>query len=162
MKSRRGPSSSSDISVVKRSRSRLRSISSGRPGSWIGTSPRSSDSTFSGTISRTTTRCPSSAKQAAVTRPTQPAPTTPIGCFSLMLASQELSRGSLGPRELAEALRDLQHVGVRNRLDVGIGEPEGALVSLPSDHPQAVPVVVELVVAIPDRLLVGRVVEDRR
>ena len=61
----------------------FRSISSGSSGSWIGTSPRRSDSTFSGTISRTTTRCPSSAKQAAVTNPTQPAPTTPIGSLSL-------------------------------------------------------------------------------
>ena len=40
------------MSVVKVSRSALRATSSGRPGSCIGTSPRDSDSTFSGTMSR--------------------------------------------------------------------------------------------------------------
>ena len=36
------------MSVVKWSRSAFFATSSGRPGSWIGTSPRESDSTFSG------------------------------------------------------------------------------------------------------------------
>ena len=49
-----------------------------------GSAPRrgASDSTFSGTMSRAQTSCPSSAKQAAVTRPTQPTPMTPIGSLS--------------------------------------------------------------------------------
>ena len=67
------------MSVVKWRRSAFFATSSASPGSWIGTSPRSSDSIFSGTMSRAQTSCPSSAKQAAVTRPTQPTPITPIG-----------------------------------------------------------------------------------
>ena len=70
------------MSVVKWRRSAFFVTSSGRPGSWIGTSPRESDSTFSGTMSRAQTSWPSSAKQAAVTRPTQPTPMTPIGSLS--------------------------------------------------------------------------------
>ena len=60
------------MSVVKWSRSAFFVTSSGSPGSWIGTSPRESDSTFSGTMSRAHTSWPSSAKQAAVTRPDPP------------------------------------------------------------------------------------------
>ena len=41
-----------------------------------------SASTFSATMSRAKTGWPSSAKQAAVTRPTQPTPITPIGSSS--------------------------------------------------------------------------------
>ena len=40
----------SPMSVVKWSRSAFFATSSGRPGSWIGTSPRASDSTFSWTM----------------------------------------------------------------------------------------------------------------
>ncbi len=54
----------------------------------MGTSPRASDSTFSGTMSRAHTSWPSSAKQAAVTRPTQPTPMTPIGSLSGMKAER--------------------------------------------------------------------------
>jgi hypothetical protein len=67
------------MSVVKVIRSAFRWISSVRPGSWIVSSPRESDSTFSGRMSRAITGWPSSAKQAAVTRPTQPTPITPTG-----------------------------------------------------------------------------------
>ena len=58
------------MSVLKWSRSAFFFTSSGSPGSWIGISPRVSDSTFSGTMSRAQTSWPSSAKPAAVTRPT--------------------------------------------------------------------------------------------
>src|ERR671914_2081690 len=78
------------MSLVKCSRSAFFATSSGRPGSWIGTSPRESDSTFSGTMSRAQTSWPSSAKQAAVTRPTQPTPMTPIGSFSALMRSRRL------------------------------------------------------------------------
>ena len=74
------------MSVVKCSRSAFFVMSSLRPGSWIGSSPRESDSTFSGTMSRAQTSCPSSAKHAAVTAPTQPTPITPIGSLSVMRA----------------------------------------------------------------------------
>src|SRR3954466_11182999 len=104
----------------------------------MGTSPRRRESTFSGRISRTTTRWPSSAKQVAVTRPTQPAPTTPIGSFSLTLGSLRCPVGSLPPRELPEALSDVQHVLVRNGLDEGVRDPEGPTVGLPGNHPQAI------------------------
>ena len=80
-KSRRAASSTSRMSVVKVSRSALRASSSSSPGSWIVVSPRASASTFSATMSRAKTGWPSSAKQAAVTRPTQPTPITPIGSF---------------------------------------------------------------------------------
>ena len=40
----------------------------------------------SGRTSRTTTSWPSSAKEAAVTRPTQPAPTTPSGSLAIYCA----------------------------------------------------------------------------
>ena len=62
------------MSVVKVIRSALRWIISVSPGSWIVTSPRESASTFSGRMSRAITLCPSSAKQAAVTRPDPPDP----------------------------------------------------------------------------------------
>ena len=76
------------MSVVKCRRSAFFVTSSDRPGSWIGTSPRASDSTFSCTMSRAQTSWPSSAKQAAVTRPTQPTPMTPIGSLSRHRAEQ--------------------------------------------------------------------------
>ena len=48
----------------------------------------------SGTTSRTTTSWPSSAKHAAVTRPTQPAPKTPIALGSLARRSLHLAEHS--------------------------------------------------------------------
>jgi hypothetical protein len=82
MKIRRESASSSPRSVVNVRRSEFFAINSASPGSWIGTSPASRASIFSGAMSRATTGCPRSAKQAAVTKPTQPTPTTPIGVFS--------------------------------------------------------------------------------
>jgi hypothetical protein len=64
------PSTASAASSVKHSRSRFFSSSSSRPGSKIGTSPAFRRSIFAGTTSRTATSLPSSARQAAVTRPT--------------------------------------------------------------------------------------------
>ena len=81
------------MSVVKCRRSAFLATSSGRPGSWMGISPRDSDSTLAATMSRAHTSWPSSAKQAAVTRPTQPTPITPIGSRSALM----------GPGTLLEA-----------------------------------------------------------
>ncbi len=54
------------------------------PGSWIGTSPLLSASILAASTSIATTLWPSSAKQLAVTRPTQPTPITPIEVCSLI------------------------------------------------------------------------------
>ena len=80
------------------SRSRFLLTSSGRPGSWIGTSPRAERVHLLRRMSRATTWWPSSAKQAAVTRPTQPTPITPIGSLSAIS-----ERGSLESRSADRA-----------------------------------------------------------
>ena len=70
--------------------------SSSIPGSWIGTSPPLRASTLAASMSIAITSWPSSAKQLAVTRPTQPTPITPIGRCSLihapMIAAARRSR----------------------------------------------------------------------
>ena len=83
------------MSVVKVIRSALRWSISVSPGSWIVTSPRESASTFSGRMSRAITWWPSSAKQAAVTSPTQPTPITPTASRSLIRLCSPSSRFSL-------------------------------------------------------------------
>src|SRR4051794_36899280 len=124
------------MSVVKCSRSAFLATSSDRSGSWIGTSPRASDSTFACTMSRAKTSWPSSAKQAAVTRPTQPTPMTPMGSRSLM------RRASLQrPRRLG----DLEHLLLRERLEQRIRDPVGRLRRAPGDDAHAIPVEEELV-----------------
>jgi hypothetical protein len=77
-KTKSAPSTASAATRVNLSLPSFFAISSSSPGSKIGTSPRWSRSTFSCTTSRTTTSWPRSARQAAVTRPTYPAPKTPI------------------------------------------------------------------------------------
>src|SRR5437764_9860229 len=117
------PDITSAISVVKWSRSRFRSSRSARPGSKIGTSPRRRDSTFSRTMSRQCTSCPSSAKHAAVTSPTQPAPITPIGSRSGTLGAY-LSQGLRRTRDPEElALRQRLRERVRDPVDRGVGLP---------------------------------------
>ena len=90
----------SAASSVNESRSRLRSSSAGTSSSWNGTSPRCSASIFAATTSRITTSWPSSAKQAPVTRPTQPAPKIPI----LAIAPRLYLAGPSGLRPLAIAI----------------------------------------------------------
>ena len=67
------------MEVVKLRRSECSVSSSPRPGSWIVSSPRERRATFSASTSIAQTSWPWEAKQAAVTRPTHPTPTTPIG-----------------------------------------------------------------------------------
>src|SRR5829696_8887129 len=127
------------MSVVKWSRSAFFLTSSGSPGSWIGSSPRERDATFSGTMSRAHTSCPSSAKHAAVTRPTQPAPTTPIGSLSMRAAGYLAA----APRRA----RDCHHLFLGQRLEQRVGDPVGGLGRAPGHEPQAVTREVQLVLA---------------
>ena len=83
---------------MKARRSRLRSSSSSTPGSWNGTRPDCSASIRSGTTSRITTSWPSSAKQAPVTRPTQPAPKMPIFGFT---GEEPTGAAAASPRAIA-------------------------------------------------------------
>src|SRR5918992_354321 len=125
------------MSVVKWRRSEFLATSSGRPGSWIGTSPRDSDSTFSATMSRAQTSCPSSAKQAAVTSPTQPTPTTPIGSLS-MRAAGYLAAATGRPRYG-------HHLPGGQRLEQRVRDPVGRLRGAPGDQTEAVAREVQLV-----------------
>jgi SAM-dependent methyltransferase len=52
-------------------------------------------------MSRAQTSCPSSAKQAAVTRPTQPTPITPIGSLSALMRPRRLAEASVDQACLA-------------------------------------------------------------
>ena len=52
-------------------------------------------------MSRAQTSWPSSAKQAAVTRPTQPTPMTPIGSLSSAIAAEELGYRARAERAMA-------------------------------------------------------------
>src|SRR5215212_8905788 len=103
------------MSVVKCSRAAFSATSSGSPGSWIGTSPRLSDSTFAGTMSRAQISWPSSAKQAAVTRPTR------------------LQR--------PHGAGDGKHLLLVQGEQQGVGDPVEGLGGAPGDQPQAIPVV---------------------
>ena len=150
--SSRACSSTSPMSVVKCSRSAFFATSSGRPGSWIGTSPRASDSTFSATMSRAQTSWPSSAKQAAVTRPTQPTPMTPIGSRSRSCGAEATREASRAPRRA----RDGQHLLLGQRLQQRVRDPVDGLGRAPRDQPQAVAVEVQLVLAPADLARLGR------
>src|SRR6266480_3015299 len=96
-------------------------------------------------MSRMMTWWPSSAKQAPVTRPTQPAPNTPIAGFSL------LTRRSLaghGP----EALCDRQHRLVRERVQQGVYNPVAGAARAKHHHVQVAAGVVEVVAPAADPL----------
>src|SRR3954468_2985842 len=105
-------------------------------------------------MSRTWTSCPSSAKQAAVTSPTQPAPMTPIG-----------SRSGIGGGELPErprGVRDRQHLALGQRLRQRVADPVDRVVGLPGDDPRVGAVAVDPEDAIADLLDLARAAEDRR
>ena len=143
------------MSVVKVSRSALRLSSSSRPGSWIVISPRESASTFSGRMSRAITRWPTSAKQAAVTRPTQPTPITPIG--SLLAAHRfalPLLRFWFGNLHVGRA-RHPDHLVVAQRIEQVVGDPVGVVAAVPGDQRDPVAVDVDVVFATVDRLASG-------
>src|SRR3954453_20060119 len=147
----------SSIAVVKVSREEFFSISADSPGSKIGTSPRASDSTFSRTMSRTYTSWPSSAKQAAVTRPTQPAPMTPIGSResfirgSSLLSAERLAR----PRDRAQGV-------FRERLEQRVRDPVGRVLRLPGDQPHALAVLEDHELPAAVRRYLRRALDDRR
>src|SRR4051794_30949512 len=136
---------------------------SSRPGSKIGTSPRRRASTFSGTTSRTYTSWPSSAKQAAVTRPTHPAPITPIGSRSATDWDGPLA--GVHARSTLQGLGgagDRHQVAPGDRLEQRVRDPVDGVVLAPRDHPQPLAVEVEVVLAAADPLRhVGRA-QDRR
>src|SRR5438034_8583462 len=149
-------SARSAASSVYRIRARFRSSTSGRSGSWNGRCPACSAAIRSGTMSRTTTSCPSSAKQPPVTSPTQPAPKIPTVRVSVMPARRSL------PTEWSEPLRDREHRLVRERVEDRVRHPVGRAVLLQHDHVQVRAGVVEVVRPAADPMLEAGAVEDRR
>src|SRR5256886_4975726 len=132
-------------SSVNISRSRLRSTSSARPGSWNGTRPALSASIRGSTMSRMITGWPSSARQATVTRAAQPAPKMPIAGFSL------LTRRSLAGHR-PEATRDCQHRLVRERVQQRVHDPVAGALGAQHDHVQVAAGVVEVEASLADPL----------
>src|SRR5919106_119543 len=102
--------------------------------------------------SRTTTSFPSSARHAAVTSPTYPAPTTPTRAIAETLA----------PRQRPQALRDLDHRLVRELVEQRIHDPDGRLRRLQHDHVQVRAGVVQPVCPALDRRHHVRVAERGR
>src|ERR671920_1670237 len=120
----------------------------------MGTSPRASDSTFWGTMSRAQTWWPSSAKQAAVTRPTQPTPMTPIGSFVSATRPSRL--------QSAHGAGDGKHLLLVQGEQEGVRDPVDGPRRAPRDQAQAVAVVGQLVGAPADLAGLGDPLEDRR
>src|SRR4051812_25903452 len=108
-------------------------------------------------MSTATTGWPISAKQAALTRPTQPTPMTPIAGLSLAFTMRKLLLFVFAQRG-----RDREHLALVERLQQGVVDPVGALVRLEADQPQAVAVVEELVLPAVDRPRLAGVRQDRR
>src|SRR5680860_63482 len=182
--SSRASASNSSIEVVKCRRSALRRSRSSIWGSWMVTSPRASDSTFSGTMSRATTRWPSSAKQAAVTSPTQPTPTTPMlsrsrprslsrsssltpqpytsGSFRGRLIGQPLDPGlALGDRHIDRS-GYAHHLIVGKGLQEAVGDPVRVTSLVPGNHPNTATVGVHIEVTPGHGHLLMRGTQDRR
>src|SRR5215210_6733045 len=125
----------------------LRASSSGISGSWNGTSPRRRASILRGTMSRMTTSCPRSAKQAPVTSPTQPAPKMPtcaIAAAYFRVVKEDLPR-PLPARQRLQALGDRDHRLVRERVEERVHHPVRGAVRAQDDHVQLRPGVVEVV-----------------
>src|SRR4051795_12312175 len=95
-------------------------------------------------MSRTYTSWPNSAKQAAVTSPTQPAPMTPIGSRESLMRPCSLRHGGEHARALRlERLRaagDLDHVVLRDPLEQRVRDPVGRVLRLPRDEADPVAV----------------------
>src|SRR4051812_15087458 len=116
-------------------------------------------------MSRTYTSWPSSAKQAAVTRPTHPAPMTPMGSRESFIRRGRLRQRVQAEGSLAERLavpRDREHVVLGDRLQQRVGDPVARVLRLPRDEPNALAVLVdhELPPVVVHDL--GRALEDRR
>src|SRR6188472_4825807 len=86
------------------------------------------------------TSLPSSAKPAAVTRPTYPVPITPIGSRCVLM----WRRRRLAAERPHRAC-DRQHLLVRERAQERVGHPIGPAPCPPGDELQAAAVVEELV-----------------
>src|SRR5207244_11855815 len=97
-------------------------------GPHVGPPPCASPSTFACTMSRQWTSCPRSAKQAAVTSPTQPAPITPRG-------SRRATRAA--PLERLGGAGDVDHLLIAERLRQRVRDPVGAAARPPRDQPDA-------------------------
>src|SRR3954454_13080055 len=111
-------------------------------------------------MSRTYTSWPSSAKQAPVTRPTQPAPMTPMGSRESFIRRGSLRHeSSKSPRrgfraELTLVQRERlperlavspgsEHVVLRDRLQQRVRDPVARVLRLPRDEPHALAVLVD-------------------
>src|SRR6187397_1192221 len=105
--------------------------------------------------SRTTTGWPRSAKQAAVTRPTQPAPKIPSGSFPGIAVTLLRAQG-------LQPLGDGEHRLVRHAVEERVRHPVRGAVLGERDHVELGAVVEELVVAAADRPRERRPGEDRR
>src|SRR3982750_1277766 len=93
-------------------------------------------------MSRTYTSCPSSAKQAAVTRPTHPAPMTPMGSRESFIRRGRL-RQTVQRTALTERLavpRDGELVVLRDRLKQRVRDPVARVLRLPRHEPHALAV----------------------
>src|SRR6476646_9589738 len=91
-------------------------------------------------MSRTCTSCPSSAKQAAVTRPTQPAPITPMGSRAFMRRMTLQGLGRAG---------DADHLPRTERLQQRVGHPVHRVLLPPGDQAKPVAVEEQLELAVP-------------
>src|SRR3954447_19235433 len=94
-------------------------------------------------MSRTYTSWPSSAKQAAVTRPTHPAPMTPMGSRESFIRRGRLRQRVQAEGSLAERLavpRDREHVVLRDRLQQRVRDTVARVLRLPRDEPDALAV----------------------
>src|SRR3954454_5907389 len=99
-------------------------------------------------MSRTTTSCPSSAKHAPVTSPTQPAPKIPMFaiCRSLLSGCCETANArALPARERLETLRDRDHRLIRERVEKRVHNPIRRAVRAQHDHVELRAGVVEVV-----------------
>src|SRR5215216_3840332 len=99
----------------------------------MGTSPLCSDSTFSSTMSRAMTGWPSSAKQAAVTRPTQPTPITPIGSFPGATVHLSLFRLRIRDDHVRGPCHT-EHLVIGKGIEQVIGDPVAVVAAMPGDH----------------------------
>src|SRR3954468_22373754 len=104
-------------------------------------------------MSRTCTSWPSSAKQAAVTRPTQPAPITPMGSRAVMRRMTLQGLGGAG---------DVDHLPLGERLEQRVGDPVHRVLLAPRHQAHAVAVVEELELAAAHLPRLVRRLDDRR
>src|SRR2546421_10910839 len=111
----------------------------------MGISPARRRSILSASMSTQNTSLPSSAKPAAVTRPTYPVPMTAMGSRWVLMLRAEASSGTLPGPDPAQGAGDGEHLRVLERLQEGVGDPVHRSGRAPGDQPQAAPVEEQLV-----------------